>query len=108
MPSNDDRSQELLALQPSLDAWAMALTHDALEATDLVHDTLAVAGEAACAPAAGESTQAWIHSLLRRRFHSVERARVYSRSRSAAVTALNDANLRTRRARLADERALAG
>ena len=101
--ATENRDRELLALQPSLDAWAKALTHDAHEASDLVRDTLADAGEAA--PDAGVSTQTWIHGLLRRHFHSVERARVYGRSRSAAVTALNDANLRVRRARLAEEHA---
>ena len=84
----------------------MALTHDAIEASELVRDTLADAGDGA--PQSEVSTQAWIHGLLRRRFHSVERARIYARSRSAAVTALNDANLRTRRTRLAEERAISG
>ncbi|HEY7851618.1 MAG TPA: hypothetical protein VIB82_01505 [Caulobacteraceae bacterium] len=108
MTATNSLRRELQDLQPSLDAWAMALTHDAHEASDLVLDTLADADADNAAPEAGVSTRTWIYGLLRRRFHSVERARVYARSRSAAVTALNDANLRFRRARLAEERALSG
>jgi DNA-directed RNA polymerase specialized sigma24 family protein len=89
-----DRRQELLALGPSLLGWASALTRDPAEAQALVDETLVLAADPAYQPAGDVSTQAWIHRLLRRRFHSVERDRGYRRSTSAAVSELGYARKR--------------
>lgn len=89
-----DRRQELLALEPRLSDWAAALTRDAREAGALVRETLAIAGDPDQHPADSVSTQVWVHRLLRRCFHSVERDRDYRRSTSAAVTELGSARRR--------------
>ena len=89
-----DRRQELLALGPSLLGWASALSRDPAEARALVQETLALAEDPAQQPSDDVSTQTWIHRLLRRSFHSVERDRSYRRSTSAAVTELGSARKR--------------
>jgi DNA-directed RNA polymerase specialized sigma24 family protein len=94
-----DRRQDLEALGPHLLAWASALTRDASEARALVQETLLIADDPANGPADSVSTQVWIHRLLRRSFHSVERDRSYRRSTSAAVTELGYARKRALLAR---------
>ncbi len=89
-----DLSQEILALEPGLLSWARALTRDPHEAAVLVRETLLVARGAEEAPRAEETPRAWLHRLLRRRFHSVERDRNFRRSRSNPISAVGYARER--------------
>lgn len=89
-----DLNQEILALEPSLLSWARALTRDPHEAAVLVRETLLVAEAPEEAPEPGEATRAWLHRLLRRRFHSVVRDRNFRRSRSNPVSAVGFARER--------------
>jgi hypothetical protein len=60
----------------------------------LVDETLMLAEDPAHEPGGDVSTRMWIHRLLRRGFHSIERDRSYRRSTSAAVTELGYARKR--------------
>ncbi|WP_158915648.1 hypothetical protein [Caulobacter sp. S45] len=98
---SDDRRSEILALEPSLLDWANALTHDEAEAHALLGRTLLAAMDPSHAPKGDLSTRAWLHNLLRRSFHSVERDRDNRRFRSAAVTQLGRTQKRDQQLRAA-------
>lgn len=98
-----DRRQELQALGPSLLGWANALARNPDEAQALVDEILVLAADAGCQPSDDVSTQVWVHRLLRRCFHSVERDRSYRRSPSAAVFQLGYARKRELEERAAAE-----
>ena len=80
-----DHSLEIAALRPRLLEWANALTRDPAEALALVEETLSKALASEDGPPDLATLRAWTHRLLRQRFYSVERDRVYRRSRGGVA-----------------------
>jgi RNA polymerase sigma-70 factor (ECF subfamily) len=68
-PENDWRDG-LLALMPSLRAFAWSLSHDASDADDLVQDTLFKAWSNQDRFAAGGNLRAWLFTILRNTFYT--------------------------------------
>lgn len=89
MPFADSVRDEILALQPELNAGAFNLTHDPIEAGHLTRQTLERA--LAAPPRTGADlpldTRLWLFSVLRAEFHSVERQRLARRERGFTIAA---------------------
>jgi DNA-directed RNA polymerase specialized sigma24 family protein len=89
-------------------SWAHVLTRDPREADVLVRETLVVARRGDEGPRDAESVRIWLHRLLRRRFHSVERDRNFRRSRSNPISAVGYARERVTLTEIAPGTAAAG
>ena len=66
---------DLLAAIPSLWAFAYSLTHNAASADDLVQDTLVRAWASRDHFEPGTNLGAWLFTILRNQFHSLQRRR---------------------------------
>jgi RNA polymerase sigma-70 factor (ECF subfamily) len=66
---------DLLAVLPSLRAFAISLTSDVEKADDLLHDTVVRALTHLDKFAPGTNLQAWMFTILRNQFHSSYRKR---------------------------------
>jgi DNA-directed RNA polymerase specialized sigma24 family protein len=93
MLPSDHLRQEILALQPSLRAFADRLTTDDNEANGLVDLTVleAMRDQPDRTADHGRDTQQWLFGILRGAFHSVARRRDQQRRRGAPTTVWNPA-----------------
>jgi RNA polymerase sigma-70 factor (ECF subfamily) len=69
-PAHGDWRRELVALIPSLRAFAWSLSHDAADADDLVQDTLYKAWSNQDRFAPGGNLRAWLFTILRNTFYT--------------------------------------
>ncbi len=75
-PATDDYTrQHLLAVIPSLRAFAISLTHDSVQADDLVQDALVRAWDHRSRFEPGTNFAAWVFTILRNGYYTVQRKR---------------------------------
>src|SRR4051812_3890351 len=79
-PAADEKAREafqteLVAIVPSLRAFAMSLVGDLVKADDLVQDTIVRALQKRHAFAPGTNLQAWAFTMMRNLFYSAYRSR---------------------------------
>ena len=75
MDTNGQFRDLILAVVPSLRAFAISLTNDPIRADDLVQDTIVRAWANAQRFEAGTNINAWLFTILRNLFHSEYRKR---------------------------------
>lgn len=83
-PDVNDLREEILGLHGPLQSYAVRLSQDEHEASDLFQFTMDTALADGVRPPEGADTKLWLFWLMRQAFHSVVRRRMALRERGSA------------------------